>query len=102
MLTSKQRAALRSIASGEEVIFQMGKDGVTDGFVDGVDKALAARELIKIKVLNTAPISVREAGERTADAVGAEFVAAIGNRFILYRFSNSKNVKHIEFGDKRK
>ncbi len=97
MLTSKQRAALRSAASSMETVFQLGKDGIGDGFVESVDKALTARELIKITVLKTAPYTPREAGERTAAATGAEFVAAIGSKMILYRYSKSK-AEHISLG----
>ena len=95
MLNSKQRAALRSEAASAVSVFQLGKDGITDGFISGCDSALTARELIKITVLKTAPVSPREAGEETARKLGAEFVAAIGNKFILYRYSKNKT-EHIE------
>ena len=91
MLNSKQRAALRSEAASAVSVFQLGKDGITDGFISGCDSALTARELIKI----TAPVSPREAGEETARKLGAEFVAAIGNKFILYRYSKNKT-EHIK------
>ncbi len=97
MLNSKQRAALRSAAASADTLFQVGKDGITDTFVSGCDSALTARELIKISVLKTAPVTAREAGEQTAAKLKAEFVAAIGNKFILYRFSKNKS-EHIKLG----
>lgn len=97
MLTSKQRATLRAAASTAETLFQMGKDGITENFVQGCDSALTARELIKISVLKTAPLTPREAGEQVAARLNAEFVAAIGNKFILYRFSKNKS-EHIKLG----
>ena len=75
----------------------MGKDGATENFLNGCDSALNARELIKISVLKTAPLSAAEAGAEVAKALGAEFVAAIGNKFILYRFSKNKT-EHIKLG----
>lgn len=97
MLNSKQRAALRSAAATAETLFQLGKDGITDTFTASCDSALTARELIKISVLKTAPITAREAGEEVAQRLGAEFVAAIGNKFILYRYSKNKT-EHINLG----
>ncbi|MDE7395934.1 MAG: YhbY family RNA-binding protein [Clostridiales bacterium] len=86
-MNSKQRAALRAAASTEPPLFQCGKEGVTPSFCEAVDKALTARELIKISVLRSSPEAVREAATNTASKVGAELVACIGNRFVLYRFS---------------
>ena len=97
MLNSKQRAELRSVAATQDSIFQMGKDGVTDTFIDSCDSALTARELIKVTVLKTAPMSAREAGEEVAARTKSEFVAAIGSKFILYRFSKNK-AEHIQLG----
>ena len=54
MLTSKQRAYLRSLANSAETILQVGKEGISDNLIKQVDDALTARELIKGKVLETA------------------------------------------------
>lgn len=97
MLNSKQRANLRSLASNAETLFQMGKDGVTENFLNGCDSALTARELIKISVLKTSPLTAAEAGAAVAKALNAEFVAAIGNKFILYRYSKNKT-EHVKLG----
>ncbi|MCR2024811.1 ribosome assembly RNA-binding protein YhbY [Anaerotruncus colihominis] len=90
MLTSKQRAKLRGLASTEDTILQVGKGGVADTLVKQVDDALTARELIKLRVLETCPESVREAAERLAAAVGAEVVQVIGGKFVLYRRNDKK------------
>ena len=63
MLTSKQRATLRGIASTYETIFQVGKGGISDTLVQQVSDALRKRELIKIHVLDNCPLSAREAAE---------------------------------------
>ena len=49
------------------------------------DDALTARELIKGKVLETAPLTSREAAEILAAALQAEVVQVIGRTFVLYR-----------------
>ena len=85
MLTSKQRAQLRGLANGIDTIFQVGKGGVGETLIAQVNDALEARELIKLRTLETSPVGPREAAEEIAAATGAEVVAAIGTRFILYR-----------------
>ena len=95
MLTSKQRAQLRSLASNMDVIMQVGKSGVTEPMAKTVSDALEARELIKLSVLETADCTPREAAEALADALSATVVSVIGRKLILYRRSlNGK--RHIE------
>ena len=50
-MTSKQRAYLKSLAMKLDPILQLGKSGVTPENTASIDEALAARELIKISVL---------------------------------------------------
>lgn len=87
-LTSKQRAALRSLANPIDTILQVGKSGVIDALVKQVDDALTARELIKLRALETAPVSAREAAQALAEATTSEVVQVIGTRFVLYRRNN--------------
>jgi RNA-binding protein len=85
MLTSKQRATLKSMANNLDTILYIGKSGVTDNVVIQADEALLARELIKGSVQQSAPLSAREAMEALAEATNAESVAAAGRKFVLYR-----------------
>ena len=98
MLTSKQRAQLRGIANSYETIFQIGKGGINDQTIKQIDDALTARELIKLRVLETAPVSARQAADDTAQKVGADVVQVIGNRFVLYK--KSKENPKIELPKK--
>lgn len=84
-MTGKQRAYLRSLANPMEAIVHVGKGGVSDTLCKQADDALTARELIKGKVLETAPETSREAAEAIAAAVGAAVVQVIGRVFVLYR-----------------
>lgn len=61
MLNSKQRAALRGMANTMDTIFQIGKDGLGESFYRQVDEALEARELIKLRVLESSMLGAREA-----------------------------------------
>ena len=97
MLTSKQRSKLRSIASNLEPITQVGKLGVNDSFIDGLDKAIEKRELVKITVLENSGLDVKEVGFEIAEKLNAEFVCATGRKLVFYRRSKSDKVSHIEF-----
>ena len=66
MITTKQRAALRSLANREEALYQIGKNGITENLLQTLSDALEARELIKITVQEYAPLTPKEAmGELT-------------------------------------
>jgi len=92
MLTSKQRAFLRSMAANADTILMIGKGGVSDEVIAQADGALNTRELIKGKVLETAPESVKTFGAQLAEATGAELVTPIATKFGLYRRNEKKPV----------
>lgn len=95
MLTSKQRAYLRSLAADYETIVMIGKNGMSSEIIKQTDDALTARELIKGKVLvETSPISPREAADELAENTGSEVVQVIGSKFVLYR-KNQKEPKIV-------
>lgn len=94
MLTSKQRAYLRSLASSEPTIMQIGKGGISENLIKTVSDALEARELIKMSVLENSSEDTREAAEALAEATSAEVVGVVGRKIILYRESEKK--KRIE------
>lgn len=87
MLTSKQRAYLRGLASSYDTIIQIGKGGVSENTLKTVSDALEARELIKIRVLENSDYTPREAADEIAGKVGADVVTVIGTKFVLYRES---------------
>ena len=93
-MTSKQRAYLKSIASNIDTIFQIGKGGIEENFVKQVDSALEAREIIKIKALETYFDGPAVAASELAEATGADVVQVIGSKIVLYRESK-KNKKII-------
>ena len=94
MLTSKQRAYLRGLASNEPAIMQVGKSGIGENLIKTVSDALEARELIKLSVLENSGEAAREVAEALAEATNAEVVGVIGKKVILYR--ESEKNKRIE------
>ena len=87
MLTSKQRAELRSQANGIDTTLMVGKSGVTDAVIAEAENLLTARELVTGQVLEGALMSPREVSDEICQATGAEGVAVIGTKFVIYRFS---------------
>ena len=87
MLTSKERAELRAQANTLENTLMVGKDGVTRAVAEEADRLVTARELVKGKVLESALMSAREVSDALCEATGAEGVACVGIKFVIYRFS---------------
>jgi len=85
MLTSKQRAKLRGIASTEDTIFQIGKGGIPDTLVNQVSDALRVREIVKIKVLENSAYNSKEAAAELAEKTNSEVVQVIGSKLVLYK-----------------
>ena len=87
MLTSKERAELRSQATTLDTTLMVGKSGVTEAVIAEAENLLTARELVKGKVLEVALMSPREVSDEICEATGADGVAVVGNKFVIYRFS---------------
>ena len=85
MITSSQRAQLKSLAMKLDPVVMVGKNGITDNVIQEAENLLTARELIKGKVLETALLTPREVLEELCERTGAEPVQAIGSKFVLYR-----------------
>lgn len=87
-MTGKERAEWRGKANSLEPLFQLGKGGISDAFIEQVDGALNTRELIKFKVLlETSPITPREAADEIAEKTNADVIQVIGGVIVLYRFN---------------
>ena len=98
MLTSKQRAKLRSIAQSYDPIFSIGKSGLSDEIMNQLENAINARELIKLGVQENCEYSAREAADIIAPKLNADVVAVIGRKFVLWRRSRDPKKRVIELG----
>lgn len=98
MLTSKERAELRAQANTLDTTLMVGKDGVTDAVIAEADNQLTARELVKGKVLENAMLSPREVSDALCEATGADGVAVIGTKFVIYRFSEKLQEERNQTG----
>lgn len=94
MLTSKQRAYLRGLGASCPAIMQIGKGGLTENLIKTVSDALEARELVKLTVLENCGEQPRAVLDSLCEALGADAVASVGRKIVLYR--ESKEKKTIE------
>lgn len=84
-LRGKQKRFLRAMGVTMDPILTVGKDGVSENTFRQADGALNARELIKGRVLNTAPEGPQETAAAVAEATDSELVQVVGRNFLLYR-----------------
>ena len=93
-MDSKTRAKLRSIAQKVQPSVSIGKTGMTDGVIDQIDMNLAAHEIVKIDVLETADVDKKAVMTHICETLKAEPVCVIGRKIVVYRFSG-KLKQHI-------
>ena len=90
MITSKERADLRSQANNLETTLMVGKGGVTENILLEAKTQLEARELVKGRVLETALLSAREVSDALCEAIGCEGIQCVGSKFVIYKKSEKK------------
>ena len=98
MLTSKERAELRAQATTLDTTLMVGKGGVTEAVIAEAENQLDSRELVKGKVLEGAMMTPREVSDEICEATGAESVAVIGTKFVIYRFSEKLQQQRNQTG----
>lgn len=94
MITSKQRSYLKSLAHELNPTVYIGKQGLTDNIIKELEVGLYTRELVKVKIQEGCKLNPKEVASQMVDLLGAEFVQAIGRKFVIYK--ESKDNKQIE------
>ncbi|MEG0304274.1 MAG: YhbY family RNA-binding protein [Oscillospiraceae bacterium] len=95
MLASKQRAILRKEANALDPVFQIGKGEIDEMLIKSTSDCLAARELIKLKVLEASAYNAKEAAAILAEATQSESVQVIGSKLVLYK-QKKKDSKYAD------
>ena len=85
MITGKQRSYLKKLAHDLDPIVFIGKNDLTENIIKEIDSLLELRELVKVKIQEGSLLDAKETANEVADMLGAEFVQAIGRKFVLYR-----------------
>ena len=93
--TTKQRAYLKSLAMNITPIFQVGKSSLTPEITEAVNEALAARELIKISVLQNCADDPKEIAQYLSERTHSDVVQVIGKKIVLYREGKDNKKKII-------
>lgn len=96
MITTKQRAELKSIAMKIKPAFQIGKGGLNEAQAAQIDDYLRVHEIIKVKVLENSLYTAREAAEELAEKIGAEVVQVIGSNLVLYKRNEEEPVIRLK------
>ena len=94
-MTGKQRAYLKSLASTSETILQVGKEGLTPECTASIAEALAARELVKIGILQNYDGDLEDLARTAAERTRSQLVQVIGRKFVLYREGSEEKKKII-------
>lgn len=82
-LTGRQRKALRGRAHALQPSVLVGQAGIDDRVLRSVDEALAAHELIKVRLHE--PQDKRADASALASGTGAALCGLVGHTVILYR-----------------
>lgn len=96
MLTSKQRAFLRSKANSLDPILQIGKGEISDEMLESISKALMNRELVKISILQNSDYDAKDTSRIIGEELKADIVSVVGRKIVVYRKSTKAGVEHIE------
>ena len=95
MITGKQRSELKKIAQEMRPTVMIGKDEVTTNVISAIDDYLEAHEIVKVQIQEGALLDPKETANEIAEELGAEFVQAIGRKFVLYRRANDPDKRKI-------
>ena len=95
MLTGKQRSYLKGLAHDLTPLVYIGKQEITENVIKEVDNLLDSRELVKVKLQESCLMDARTAANEVAAATRAEYVQAIGRRFVLYRRAKDPEKRQI-------
>lgn len=95
MLTGKQRSYLKKIGHHLDPVVFIGKADLTDNIMNEIDGLLDTRELVKVKIQEGSILDPKETAGQVAEALGADFVQAIGRKFLIYRPAKDKDKRTI-------
>ena len=85
ILSTRQRAFLRGLGHHLQPVVMLGKEGITAGLLQALDIALDQHELVKLRVLETAPSDAKELAADLASQSVSALVQVLGRTLLLYR-----------------
>ena len=92
-LNKAQKKYLKKESHAIKSIYQVGKLGLTDNFIEQIDLAIERHELVKFNILQNSDETIKEAAAKVADAINAEIVQTVGHTATLYRESETEKYR---------
>ena len=93
MITGKQRSYLRKLGQQIDPTVYIGKSGLTENIRKELENNFEARELVKVKLQEGCDLDPKETANKLAADLGADFVQAIGRKFVLYKKTDDEKYK---------
>lgn len=94
-LRGKQKRFLRAQANHLQPIFAVGKEGLTQNWLNQLDGALDRRELIKINILRNADVTTEEVRQFIESQTEIQVVQIIGRVLVLFKVSRIKDARDL-------
>ena len=92
MITRDEKKQLKALINNDKTKYQIGKNEINDSLLDMLNKALDARELIRVEVLKNAVTPVMELTLDLSSRLHADVVSVVGRVVVLFR-RNKDNPK---------
>ena len=98
---SRDYSSLHSLYKYIEYIFkdyfiasnEVGKEGISNNLINGLNDALEAHELIKLSVLKNCTSNIKEVAFDIASSTNSEIIQIIGRNIVLYRKSKKQLIE---------
>jgi RNA-binding protein len=95
-LTTKEKKTLKGLAHSLSAFAHAGKGGVTEKFIEEIQRTLNDHELIKVKISAEDRAEFKELAEEICEKSGAALVGTIGRMAIVFKESNKpEKRKHL-------
>lgn len=95
MITTKERAKLKSLAQNLKPVLNIGKDNLNENIINEIERYLNKHELMKIKILQNSEENAKDVMDFICARIGCDPVLVVGKILIVYKLSKEKGVKHI-------
>ena len=93
-LTGKQKSYLRAEAHHLTPIVQIGKGGLTNEIKTSIRKALDARELIKVAILQNSDADINDVAEEI-DEMSFDVVQKIGRILVVFKVAEKRENRKL-------
>jgi len=90
MVNQQQKKLLKAMAHDLKPVVIIGKEAISDNVIDSTLTSLVSHQLIKVKVLNTCPVSVLEIAYDLSSKTKADIIQTIGRMIVLYKPSKER------------